>query len=330
MGSHLVDHLIRIGHQVYGVDDLSGGYMRNVNPKSIFTKLDLRNTPKTVALIVKIKPQLIYHLAADATEGRSQFTPVRATERNLNASLNILVGAVKAKTKRVVMTSSMSVYGDQKPPFSENIPKKPVDIYGISKAAMEDATKVLSQVYGFEYTIIRPHNVFGPKQNLADPYRNVVAIFINCLMQGKNFYIYGDGQQKRAFSFIDDVTPYIANAGFLSKTAGEIINVGPSKEYTINELANEILSHFVTNLNDIPKHLKPIFVPDRPQEVKMAYSTDTKAKKLLGFKNQTPLKEGVAKMVEWAKSVGPQKFQYLDKLELTTGSTPTTWKNKLI
>lgn len=331
MGSHLVDHLITTGgHFVTGVDDLSGGYMRNVNPKSKFVQLDLRDNTKTVALITKAQPELIYHLAADATEGRSQFTPVRSTERNLNASLNVLVGAVKAKTKRVVMTSSMSVYGAQKPPFSEELPPKPVDIYGISKTAMEEATKVFANVYGLEYTIIRPHNVYGPKQNLADPYRNVVAIFINCLLNSKKFYIYGDGQQKRAFSFIDDVTPYIAKAGMLESTKGEIINIGPSKEYTINALAQEVLSHFVDYLFNIPDHLKPEYVPDRPMEVKHAYCTDDKAKKLLGFKNTTTLSEGIAKMVGWAKELGPQKFTYLEELELTSKDTPKTWEKKLI
>lgn len=329
MGCHLVDHLIMEGHKVYGIDDLSGGYMRNVNPKSIFKKIDLRQKKPTISFIAKIRPQIIYHLAADAAEGRSQFTPIRSTESNFNASLNVLVGAVKAKTKRVVMTSSMSVYGDQKPPFDESMTAKPVDIYGISKAAMEEVTKVLSNVYGFEYTIIRPHNVYGPKQNLADPYRNVVGIFINCLMQDKNFYIYGDGEQKRAFSYINDVTPYIAKVGFLKNTAGEVINVGPQDEYTINQLAKEVLSYFV-DLGNIPKHLQPVYLPDRPQEVKYAYSTDKKAKALLGFKKNTALKIGIAKMVQWAKSIGPQKFKYLNCLELTTKQTPKTWENKLI
>lgn len=330
MGSHLVDFLLTQKHKVYGVDDLSGGYLENVNPKSTFYELDLRNSNKTINLIKKIRPQLVYHLSADATEGRSQFTPLSATERNYLSSINVLIGCIKAGTKKVVMTSSMSVYGDQKPPFVEEMQTKPVDIYGIAKAATEEATKVLAQVYDFDYTIIRPHNVYGPRQNLADPYRNVVAIFINCLMQNKNFYIYGDGQAKRSFSFIDDVTPYIAKAGFSKKTRNEIINIGPRKEYTLNQLARIVLSHFVKDINNIPPHLKPRYVKNRPQEIKIAICSDKKVRTLLGFKDSTSLEEGVAKMVAWAKKVGPKKFVYLKNLEITSPKTPLTWRNKLI
>lgn len=330
MGSHLVDFLLAQRHQVFGVDDLSGGYLENVNPKSTFYKLDLRQSSKTINLIKKLKPRLIFHLAADATVGRSQFTPLSATERNYLASLNVLIGCIKAGTKKVVITSSMSVYGDQKPPFTEDMPTAPVDIYGIAKTATEEATRVLSQVYGFDYTIIRPHNVYGPRQNMADPYRNVVAIFINCLMQNKNFYIYGDGYGKRSFSYIDDVTPYIAKAGIITKANGQIINIGPKKEYTINKLAQIVLSNFYKNQNLIPSHLKPVYCKSRPQEVKFATCSDRKARQLLGFKNSTTLENGVAKMVAWAKITGPKKFKYLKNLEITGKFIPLTWKNKLI
>lgn len=330
MGSHLVDFLLAKKHRVYGIDDLSGGYLKNVNPKSTFYKLDLRDSHKTQSLIKKLQPRFVYHLAADATEGRSQFTPLSATERNYLSSLNVLVGCIKADTKRVIITSSMSVYGGQKPPFAEDMPTRPVDIYGIAKSATEEAAKVLAQVYGFDYTIIRPHNVYGPRQNLADPYRNVVAIFINCLMQNKNFYIYGDGQAKRSFSYIDDVTPYIAKAGFSKKTKNEIINIGPQKEYSINQLARIVLSHFVKDINNIPPHLKPQYVKARPQEVETATCSDKKVRSLLGFKHSTSLEEGVAKMVAWARKVGPKKFVYLKNLEITSPKTPLTWKNKLI
>ena len=191
MGSHLVDSLVSMGrHEVFAVDDLSGGYLRNVHPKSHFTKLDLRDQKKTETYIKRISPELVYHLAADATEGRSQFTPISATERNYNAYLHTLVPAIGHGLKRIVLTSSMSVYGAGKTPFVEDQPRAPEDIYAIAKTAMEEATEILSKVHGFEYVIIRPHNVYGPKQNLSDPYRNVIGIFINCLMNNKNFYIH--------------------------------------------------------------------------------------------------------------------------------------------
>lgn len=331
MGSHLVDSLVSKGvHEVYGVDDLSGGYMRNVNPKSQFTKLDLRNQKKTEQYIASVKPELLYHLAADATEGRSQFTPLSATERNYNAYLNTLVPSIKHGLKRVVLTSSMSVYGAQKTPFSEDMIRKPEDIYAIAKTAMEEATEILSKVYGFKYTIVRPHNVYGPKQNLADPYRNVIGIFINCLLHNKHFYIYGDGEQKRAFTYIDDFNPYFVRIGFLDAVVGEIFNIGPSEEYSINELARVVLQTFFPD-GDVPAHLKPKYLALRPQEVKEAYCTNHKAIQLLGYKTNTSLQEGVKKMVEWAKTMGPQQFKYLKNgLELETKDTPKIWSEKLI
>lgn len=331
MGSHLVDSLVAKGkHAVFGVDDLSGGYTRNVNSKSHFTKLDLRDQKKTAQYIAKVKPDLLYHLAADATEGRSQFTPLSATERNYNAYLNTLIPCIKFGVKRVVLTSSMSVYGAQKPPFSEDMRRVPEDMYAIAKTAMEEATEILSKVYNFSYTIIRPHNVYGPKQNLADPYRNVIGIFINCILNDKHFYIYGDGEQKRAFTYIDDFNPYFLLTGFSTKTVGEIINIGPKEEYSINELSRIVLHTFFPD-GKIPTHLKPKTLPFRPQEVKEAYCTNAKATKLLGYKTNTSLEHGVQKMVAWAKIMGPQKFKYLKYgLELETKDTPKIWSKKLI
>lgn len=331
MGSHLIDSLVALGkHEVFGADDLSGGFLRNVNPKSTFFKVDLRDRKKTEFIINKIKPELLYHLAADATEGRSQFTPISATERNYLAYLYTLIPGIKNGLKRVVLTSSMSVYGAQKTPFSEEMARKPEDIYAIAKTAMEEATEILSKVHGFEYVIVRPHNVYGPKQNLSDPYRNVVGIFINCILNDKNFYVYGKGEQKRAFTYIDDFNPYFMQTGFSDKVKGEIINIGPKEEHTINELAKIVLDTFFPD-GKIPSHLKPKYLPLRPQEVKEAFCTNTKAERLLGYRTSMTLKEGVERMVKWAKALGKQKFVYLKNgLELETKDTPSTWSLKLM
>lgn len=329
MGSHLVDHLIDEKYDVHGVDDLSGGYIENVNSKSKFTKLDLRNRETVRIYIEKIRPEIIFHLAADATEGRSQFTPINCTERNYLAYLNLLIPAIKNGMKKIIVTSSMSVYGAQKPPFSEELPPKPEDIYGIAKTAMEESTKIMASVHGFRYTIVRPHNVYGPRQNLADPYRNVVAIFINALLNNKNFYIYGDGNQKRAFTYIDDFTPYISKLVSYPLADREIINVGPEQEYTINELAQVVLKEFFGS-GRLPQLFKPVYLPLRPKEVVEAYCTATKAKQLLGYRTSTNLKSGVAKMVSWAKKIGPQQPKYLDELEIISKDTPETWVKQLI
>lgn len=330
MGSHLVDALLDMGkHHVFGIDDMSGGYMRNVNPKSRFTKLDLRDRDATRIYVEQVKPELVFHLAADATEGRSQFTPVSCTERNYMAHINLLVPCIKNGMKKFVLTSSMSVYGDQQPPFNEKLERKPVDIYAISKASMEHSLEILSEVHHFDYVIMRPHNVYGDRQNIADPYRNVIGIFINCLLRDKNFYIYGDGEQKRAFSYVDDFTPYIIKAAFDDTCNGQIFNIGPVQEVTINAMAEIVLRQFYEG-KPYPKHVTPKHAQPRPREVKEAYCTVDKAEKLLGYTTTISLEEGVGKMIAWAKTLGAQQPKYLEELELVTEHTPETWTKKLI
>lgn len=325
MGSHLVDFLIERDHQVLGIDNLAFGTDENVSAKAKknFFKIDLRDQKKVKDFVKKYRPEIIYHLAASAHEGLSQFAPIDHTENNYNGYLNLLVSAINNGLKRLVLFSSMAIYGDQKPPFTEDMQRIPADIYGVAKAAMEQATEILADVFKFEYVILRPHNVYGPRQNLADPYRNVVAIFINCLLRNKPFYIYGDGQQKRAFSYIDDITEPIAKAGFLKAADHQIINIGPEKEHTVNYLAKLVLAAFQSNL-------QPIYVAARPREVKEAYCSAQKARELLGFRQKVTLREGVRLMVEWAKSKGPQKPRYFESLEIPGPTLPLTWQKRLI
>lgn len=329
IGSHLYDQLFDAGYEVYGVDDLSGGFMRNVSRPEFFDQVDLRDRKATEEYIKWLKPSVIFHLAADATEGRSQFTPFSAIDRNIVAYTNLLVPAIKHGLKKVILTSSMSVYGKQQVPFHENMIPQPEDIYGTSKAAMEKITEVLAKVYGFKYVIIRPHNVYGKNQNLSDPYRNVVAIFINCLLHGKNFYIYGDGRQKRAFSHVDDVVPVIVKAAFSKKCEGQIINLGSDEVVLLRDLAQIVLEEFFGKKNILAK-FRPKHVPDRPQEVKYAYCAHIRAKELLGFKSKKNLRNGVREMITWARGLGKQPFVYLTKLELDHPEVPNTWKAKLI
>lgn len=314
LGSHLTDELVK-SHEVIGIDNLSGGFEENGNPECQQYIVDLRDREKIKNICEKEKAEVLYHFAADATEGRSQFTPTSAIENNLNAYINILIPFLKNGGKKVVLFSSMSVYGDQEPPFAEYIQRKPVDVYGQAKRMMEETTEILSGVHGFEYCIIRPHNVYGERQRLNDPYRNVVGIFINRMMQGKPLYIYGDGEQRRAFSYIGDmVQPMVKALG----VKNEIINLGAEKSYSINELAKLVSDEFE-------------YVPDRPREVKEAYCTTGKSKKLLGFEDKTSLKEGVKKMIEWAKNKGHQYPVYLEELEIDLqDKAPITWKERLI
>lgn len=330
IGSYVVDLLIKKGETVYGVDDLSGGYLRNINRKCKFEKINLINKSKTAQFIKKVRPEVIYHLAADATEGRSQFTPINCTQRNYNAFLNTIVPAISKGLKKFVFISSMSVYGKQEPPFTEEMEPLPEDIYGVAKTASERALKIIAEVFDLKYTIIRPHNVYGPRQNMADPYRNVIGIFINSLLNNKSFYIYGDGKQERSFTYINDLAPYIIKVGALNKYNGETFNVGPKKPISINYLSDKILEIYYDGKENIPEKSKPIYLSDRPKEVKRAFCSSKKAARELSYKSKMPLEKGLKEMIKWAKEMGPQKFRYVENLELVNDSTPKTWRDKLL
>lgn len=318
MGSWLVDYLIELGHNVVNVDDLSGGYLRNVSKKCKFVKGDLRNT-KTVEKVTK-NIDIIYHLAAYAAEGQSVFSPIKINEINLRPINNLLVSAVNENVQKFVFASSMAVYGNQTPPFNETMPRKPEDPYGAAKSYCENVLEIFNQAYGLRYTVIRPHNVYGPRQNIADPFRNALGIWMNRIMQGKAPLIYGDGNQVRAFSYVEDSMKAFANAGLSSKSDGHIINLGSTRPITINEACDLILKAMNSKLKK--EHVK-----SRPQEVKIAYATNDKSEKLLGYKEEHGLEEGIEKMARWAIKLGPQKPTYKVPLEITKNA-PDVWLNK--
>lgn len=260
LGSHLATEFLKQGHTVYGVDNLSIGLRSNVPAGVKFAELDLVNLEDISSAIQEAKPDIVHGCAAWAHEGLSSFSPQLVTTNIYNIFLNTLIASINADVKWFVHYSSMAVYGDQKPPFDESLSKKPVDVYGIAKSAAEDALASLSDVHEFNYTIVRPHNLIGENQ-LVDPYRNVAMIMMNRIMQGKAPIIYGDGEQKRAFSYVGDAIPCLAKIGMDIKPNKEIINIGPTEEYTINHLAQLILKEFKR------EDLTPIHMADRPQDI---------------------------------------------------------------
>jgi UDP-glucose 4-epimerase len=319
MGSWLVDALLARGHQVISVDNLLGGKKENVNPRCEFIQGDMRS-PELAESVVKKGVDVIFHLAAYAAEGQSIFSPISINDINIAPINNLLVAAINNNVKRFVFTSSMAVYGDQEAPFNEELPRRPEDPYGAAKTYSENMLEIFGRVYGLEYVILRPHNVYGPRQNIADPFRNVLGIWINRIMRGKNPLIYGDGEQSRAFSYVADITPAIANAGFYDKARNQIINVGSEQAVTINDACNTLLKLTDTSLK--PEHLPP-----RPQDVKYAYCTVEKSMKLLDYKTKHHLEKGLQEMIEWARKVGPQEPTYTLPLEITKNA-PQVWVNK--
>ncbi len=322
MGSWLVDELIKRGHRVVNVDDLSGGFLENVNPKCKFVKLDVRDFKKLDKLIEKEKIEIIFHLAAYAAVGQSIFSPIAINDINITPMNNLLVSAVNHNIKRFIFTSSMDVYGKQKPPFNEKMSRLPDDPYGCAKSYCERMLEIFARTYNFEYVILRPHNVYGPRQNISDPFRNVLGIWINRILQGKDPYIFGNGGQKRAFSYIEDVTSPIANAGFSEKAKNQIINIGSDEVVTINRACKIVQEIMHSNS-------KPIYLEKRLCEVKYAYCTVGKSKKILGYRTNHNLGEGVKIMVEWARRVGAQKPIYRIPLEVKK-KLPRVWKEKLV
>lgn len=319
IGSHLVDKLIGANYHVFVIDDLSGGKKGNVNSKAIFFKCDLRDAAKTDNIIKKIKPELVFHLAANAAENKAQFSPIDITSRNWNTFINTLVSSLRVGMKRIVVTSSIAVYGSLQTPFKETDKPEPEDLYGISKLAMEEALKVLSKVHNFEYVITRPHNIYGPRQNMSDLYRNVVTIFMNSLLKKESYYIYGDGNQRRCFSYIDDVIEALFNTGF-GNFHGMTFNIGADKDHSINEL-----SKVIQDVTDIK--ILPIHTDERPQEVKKAVADHTLAKKYLGYKDKTSLLEGIKSTWDYAKKLGPQEYKF-DEVEIDSPLLPRNWKKK--
>ena len=318
MGSHVSRGLVAAGHEVIGLDDLSGGFKRNLPCEAKFHQIDLRDAERTEQAVREDPPDMLCHLAANAREGASQFQPRDVSGRNLMAYLNVLVPCVRAGVKKVVLYSSMAVYGAQAAPFAEVLPRAPVDVYGINKAAMEHITEVLSEVHGFDYTIIRPHNVFGERQSLRDPFRNVVGIFMNRIMRGEPLYVYGDGEQRRAYSYIGDSLPsFLQACGLGSELSGQIFNVGGTEDITVNRLAALVSAEFQAQPEIV--HL-----PDRPREVKHAYSTWQKSADLLGYQEHYGLQEGIRRMAVWAKEIGPQPWSE-ERLELPSEKAPVIW-----
>lgn len=321
IGSHLADKLISAKHEVSIIDDLSGGFLKNVNPKGKFYKVDLRNTNHTAKIIEEIKPEIVYHLAANASENKSHFSPIDITSRNWNTFINTLVPAVRTGMKRFIFTSSIAVYGSLQTPFKESDKPEPEDLYGISKLAIEQSLKVLSKVHNFEYVITRPHNVYGPRQNMSDPYRNVVTIFMNALLRRQPYCIYGDGKQRRCFSYIKDVVEALVKCGF-GNFHGMVFNIGADKDYPLNEL-----SDLIQKISGIS--VEPIYLKDRPGEVKIAISNHRQAKKYLGYKDSFSLYQGLQETWKYAKNLGYQKAA-LTQVELDSPLLPKNWQLKKV
>lgn len=322
LGSHLADSFIRQGHSVSGCDNMLGGDRHNLPEGIDFEEADCCDVETMKRLTRGV--DLIYHCAAVATEGLSVFSPRLIAQHVYENTAGILVGAATNKVKRFVFCSSMARYGKGQPPFHEEQQPAPVDPYGIAKYAAELLVANVCETHDIEYVIAVPHNIIGPRQKYDDAYRNVASIIINRMLQGKQPIIYGDGEQSRCFSFVQDCVDPLIKMGTLPGLSGETINIGPDEEtVTINELAR-----IIAELLSFP--LDPIHVPDRPREVREAVCSADKARRLLNYETKVSLRDGLISMIDWIREHGTKEFSYHLPIEIDSPLVPATWKSRLI
>lgn len=313
IGSHVARHCLAMGHEVVVLDDLSGGFRDQVPAGAAFVEGSITDAALAARLFDEHRFDYVYHIAAYAAEGLSHFIRRFIYTNNVIGSMTLINESVKHDVKCFVFTSSIAVYGAGQLPMREDMTPVPEDPYGIGKYAVELDLAAAHEQFGLPYVIFRPHNVYGEHQNLGDTYRNAVGIFMRQIMEGEPITIFGDGEQTRAFSYIDDVAPHIARSVDVAAAYGQAINIGADRPYTVNELARTVAREFGAE----PKitHL-----PAR-NEVVQAYSEHTRARALFGAGDTVSLADGVHRMAEWARRTGVRKGKEFpaDQIEVTRG-----------
>ena len=306
LGANYSRHLIKSGHEVIGLDNLSGGFKAFIPKEENFKfyKVNIENIKKVKKIFEEEKPDIVYHFAAYAAEGLSPFIRNYNYRNNVICSANIINECINNNCK-LVFTSSMAVYGEQEPPFTEDLRPCPIDPYGVAKYSVEVDIKLAGDQFGLKYNIIRPHNVLGKYQNIWDRYRNVVGIFIRKALNHQPILVYGDGNQTRAFS---DIKYYMEPFDkLLTNYDGEIFNIGADKYFTINEVAKT-----VQRVANKYGYGVEIIHGEKRHEVKHAYCDHTKAKTLLNFSDKTELEPLIDSMFEWAIKQPNRKVRTMD------------------
>lgn len=322
MGSHIVRTFVKHDElsdcHIVILDDLSGGFRGNIpgNERVQFIKGSITNKKLVDEIFQKKRFRYVYHLAAYAAEGLSHFIRRFNYTNNLIGSMNLINAAVNYGCECFVFTSSIAVYGAGQVPMREDMVPQPEDPYGIAKYAVELDLKAAHEMFGLNYIIFRPHNVYGEYQNIGDRYRNVVGIFMNQILQGKPMTIFGDGQQQRAFSYIGDIAPIITRSPLVEAAQNRVFNIGADQPYTVNELANK-----VAETMGVKRQV--VHLPAR-NEVCIAFSDHTASRESFGPIPCTHLQEGLHRMAAWVKQVGSRKSKEFKNIEIKK-NLPPTW-----
>ena len=320
LGSHLVDYLIgSLGMEVVALDDLSGGSKDNVHKKARFVKGSVVDQRLVDRLFAKHRFRYVYHLAAYAAEGLSHFIRRFNYTNNLIGSINLINASVNGKVERFVFTSSIAVYGAGQVPMTEETLPKPEDPYGVAKLAVEQDLAAAHEMFGLDYVVFRPHNVYGERQNLGDKYRNVVGIFMRQILAGEDITIFGDGEQRRAFTYVGDIIPGIARSAVTDEAKNKVFNVGSDHHASVNELAEIVI-------RSLGKSAQIRHVEAR-NEVKVAYSDHSRFKAVFKDAPETSLEEGIRRMADWARTAPVRKSGDFSNIEIAT-KLPPVWVTK--
>jgi len=317
VGSHVAEALLQRGYQVVALDDLSGGFRENVVDGIELVQGDVTDVELVNVLFEEHGFQYVYHLAAYAAEGLSHFIKRFNYNNNLIGSVNLINASINHGVKCFVFTSSIAIYGASPSlPVTENARPHPEDPYGIAKLAVEQDLMVNKNMFDMNFIIFRPHNVYGERQNIGDKYRNVVGIFMNQILQEKPMTIFGDGTQTRAFSYISDIAPVMAEAIDTPMAYNEVFNIGSDQPYSINDLALSVAN--AMGVKPEIRHLPP------RNEVKNIYSSHNKLQAVFGKREPTLLSEGLQRMAEWVKHHGARQSRRFDTIEVTK-NFPVAW-----
>ncbi|MGH2396061.1 MAG: NAD-dependent epimerase/dehydratase family protein [bacterium] len=319
IGSHVADELLKRGHTVVGLDDLSGGRIENLPAGLTFCEGSIEDVALVNRLFDQYHFEYVFHLAAYAAEGLSHFIKLFNYGNNLIGSVNLINASVNAGTvKCFVFTSSIAVYGANQVPMTEDMIPQPEDPYGIAKYAIEMDLRESHAIFGLNYVVFRPHNVYGERQNIGDRYRNVIGIFMNQIMQGQAMTIFGDGRQTRAFSYVSDVAPIIARGVERPECYNQVFNVGADRPYSVLDLA-----HAVARAMGVQPSI--VHLPPR-HEVVHAFSSHERVQRVLGdLLRNVPLDEGIARMAAWAKQVGIRHSKRFGHIEVEK-NMPPSWR----
>ena len=317
IGSHVVNEYIKRGDSVVALDDLSGGFRANVNPGAVFVEGSITDQALVDRIFREHRFDYVFHLAAYAAEGLSHFIRRFNYDNNLLGSVNLINAAVNHDVKCFVFTSSIAVYGRNQLPMTEDTVPAPEDPYGIAKYAVELDLRAAHELFGLNFIIFRPHNVYGEGQNIGDKYRNVVGIFMNKILQGQPLPIFGDGEQTRAFSYIGDVAPIIAESVARPEAYNQVFNVGADQACSVNDLARTVC-------RVMRAEFCPAYLPAR-HEVKHAYSSHDKVARIFGIQPRYSLEEGIGRMAAWVRGVGARQSQQFGQLEISR-NLPPSWR----